>query len=420
MLVISVAFLFRVLIFWLFSWEERITDSYEVIAVNLLSGKGFSYNSMDPTVCRMPVYPFWLSFLLFIFGYDPIPYTALRFAEVLIDSLTAVFVLRLASTWFPNLRSSQLLGAGIAYAINPFSAYYSVKLGSETLATASLVLFLIGFHGAFVQKKTKLRSVLLTGVLGGFLVLNKSVFIPVVLLLPIVSFLALRQISLRKFSTLFIQYALIASLVVTPWVFRNVRATEGKIVFQTLSGFNFWYDFSLDKNRNQSIISENWDTAYIGDTVFVVDGVRYAHYDLAASVDVMYDRIMVRKAFQWIASNPMSFLGKTIDNMFAFWYQLETPKKMLAGGIFSLSSLLIALFSIRSLASCDHEKEAIFFAMTILLVDIVYSPILAVFRYSLVIHPLLLTLVGSFIVEQASRVMQKYKSRSNSFRRSSS
>ena len=91
------ALFFRLCFLFLIQWDNHIIDSYDEIAINLIEGKGFSYNGVDPTVCRAPAYPAYLAILFLVFGHEPEPFLILRIFDIFLDSLIALFVLWISS-----------------------------------------------------------------------------------------------------------------------------------------------------------------------------------------------------------------------------------------------------------------------------------------------------------------------------------
>ena len=167
-----------------------VMDSYDVMGQNLLDGHGFSYRAGEsiPTVTRAPFYPLWWAAILGVLGRD---FLLLRMAEGLVDAITAMLVVFMTaelcrlplsqSRLEPRLddTASHAGGpmttpmiAGVLYAVQPFSIYYAVKMGSETWFTLFLVLFVWCFTLWWLAPGYG-RGALMGGVLG-VLMLNKS------------------------------------------------------------------------------------------------------------------------------------------------------------------------------------------------------------------------------------------------------
>ncbi len=387
---------FRLILLLTFEWEDHIIDSYDDIAVNMLEGNGFSYNGDDPTVCRAPAYPTYLATIFYCFGYHPVPFFILRLIDITLDSITAIVVLWLSILWFPNLNRFGKLGAGIAYALNPFAAYYTLKLGAEPLSIFFFSIHLVILYKVFFQKKLNFAGITLLGISGGILMLNKSIFLPVVILIPILLF----SLFLNMRSWSFVLSALLATgisfLILLPWSWRNTAVADRFIPVQTLLGFNFWYDFTIDNNRNLNFVAGKLNTTiFETGKVLLNDGSPYYPYSLDAKQDAKYDRELINRAIKWIKNNPSKFAIKVIDNMFSFWYMVKTPKKMIIAAIFSLTFICLSLRGAVINFSLGHKLESIFFLVLILSIDLVYAPVFSIFRFSLATFPVLSLLAGS-------------------------
>ena len=138
------------------------------------------------------------------------------------------------------------------------------------------------------------------------------------------------------------------------------------------------------------------------------DGSPYAPYALKATDDATYDRQLTSDAFKWIVKYPVRFIFKVIDNLLSFWYVVETPKKMFITGLFSLGLIALALRS-TTIDSHKHMREQVFFLVLIGTIDLLYSPVLGVFRFSLVTHPLLCVLSGPSLSSLAAKLRERIK-----------
>jgi len=396
LVVFGLALTLRLVLVFALGWEDRIVDAYDLIANNLINGNGFSYNGTDPTVCRGPAYPFYLSLFFRALPADSATFTIIRGFDSLMDSFTAVVLVLASRRWFPQIAPGAALAAGLLYALNPFMAYYTVKLGSETLSIFFFALYLLVLYPAFVGRETARRPawIAAAGVLGGILILNKSVFLPLVVLVPVVLtavFPRLRTAAFWKQTTAAVCLSLV---IVTPWSVRNSMIAGAFVPTQTLTGFNFWYDFSQDTHRNNAVKSGDWNRTFRGDTVERPDGTPYHPYQLHTADDVRIDRQQISAALAWSLHHPGGFAVKVLDNLLAFWYQTETPAKMLASGIFSLLLLVLAVLGVILSRSAGLSGEALFFLLLILFFNLIYAPIMGVFRYSLVTYPMLSLLGG--------------------------
>ena len=125
------------------------------------------------------------------------------------------------------------------------------------------------------------------------------------------------------------------------------------------------------------------------------DGAPYHPYPLHPATDAAYDSQLVAAAIDWCKTEPGRFVLKILDNLAAFWFQVETPAKMAIAGTFSLLLFSLAFWGGRIAAVAGHHKECLFFLLLIGVIVSTYSPVMALFRYSLVTYPMLALLGGA-------------------------
>lgn len=383
----------RLLCFGLFPWPHVLIDGYDKIALSIISGSGFSYDTVHPTVTRGPAYPIYVAVTFLVSGGRSL--FALRIVSCILDAFTAGMLVRLGRTvWWRDTPRYGVV-AGLLYAINPFAIYYTVKLGSETLAAFALIVFLVVYMKLICFPVPRPLYAVLLGAASGFLVLNKSVFLPIVLLL----FCTIPPLS-KRLSTARLNWRVVAVctgvmlLVIAPWSIRNMLVSGRPVLVQTLTGFNFWYDFALDANRNSAIRSGNLDSTYTGGPVKMPDGTEFTPYSISAAEDAAGDAILTREALRWVIANLVATVWKILDNIASFWYLLESPRKMIVGGLFSCVLLLMAWVGIKKWPPEVNKAIPVFLAGVVALIVFAYSPIMAVFRYSLVTYPILSLLIA--------------------------
>ncbi len=120
---------------------------YDGIAVNILSGKGFTYYGRDPGM--EPLYPLFLAGVYGLFGHN---YDMVRVIQIFLFALTAVFVYLLAKKLFGHkiaLWSS--VATGLFYGI----ANQAGTLTTEMLFIFLFVVFIWAIYNATLENKHK-------------------------------------------------------------------------------------------------------------------------------------------------------------------------------------------------------------------------------------------------------------------------
>jgi hypothetical protein len=88
LLIFLLALVIRLVLLFSMPWENHIIDGYDQIALNMGRANGVSFDGIDPTVARAPVYPTYLFLLFRLFGNEPIPFLHIRLTDIVLDSFT--------------------------------------------------------------------------------------------------------------------------------------------------------------------------------------------------------------------------------------------------------------------------------------------------------------------------------------------
>lgn len=216
----------------LFLWggANKITgiDSYfyDPIARNLLSGKGYSLNGINPTADRPPLFTFLLAFLYFCFNYK-IPIVKLVLAAI--GSLEIFIVFIIGKKIF-----DQRIGivSAMVFAISPIFLRFSAHFNSESLFTG---LFLLGiFYLGCIERQKIIKYMALSGGFIGLATLTR----PVSLLFPMCLLpwiFIQRDWNYKTKISAYLVFLLAFSAVISPWIVRNYLVFKS-LVMTTQSG----------------------------------------------------------------------------------------------------------------------------------------------------------------------------------------
>ncbi len=377
-------------------YEDVIIDQYDVIAQNMLSGHGFGYiaGQTIPTVTRAPFYPFWLAFVFSIFGKN---FLVLRLFEALIDTVTTLLVYILVNrnaSFIMKTKSGSkshrlaLFASGV-YALQPFTIYYTVKLGPESWFTFWLLLALVMYFEFL--RYPRLKTDVLLGLCLAVSALNKSVALFLPFLWCLLA-LAMGILCRRTFA----HFALVVGIMIgalLPWMIRNYQVTSGAFVpVQTLIWWNFWYDFDVRPGE-------------IGSSLNALYPTWGGHpYSLSAPVDVRQEAYFADRALEWIRASPHAFMIKTLKNIGEFWYLTETKSKVLIVLVWQFLQLPFVIVGIIIGFRMPRRILVVFCVSTVLCFNLIYAPVFSVFRYSLVAVPLLSILIAMAILDVDQRM----------------
>ena len=370
-------------------YDRGIADSYDVIAVNLLHGRGFGYVSGVPTVARAPYFPVHIAAVYALVGES---LTALRVTaaagDALVAALVVVFVRAATATGSrpvslsPAERTRLAALAGLLYAAQPVTGYYAAKLVPETWLTLWLVLAAVCF--ARWWRGGGWTWALPLGIAAGVASLNKTVALGLALgvLAATLARTARRGID-RRLLAQSLAVLLVALAVVAPWTVRNGRVAHAFVPVQTMTWYAFWYDFEAGPSG-----------AARGRAAAVPAGMRKPP-TLTAVDDVRQERSLAREARSWMWAHPLDMAGKTAANAVEFWYFVETQGRSWAMIAFALLTLPWALAGVW-LTLRDRRLRLLGAVCVVVIVylDLLYAPILAVFRYSLPAWPFVAALAA--------------------------
>lgn len=231
------------------SWGGAVDVEYQSLAVNLFEGKGFSLGG-GKTMFREPAYPFFLFLNYKIFGMG----SGMVIIEQIILFLLALYLVYLiASKIFSSLVAKMSV---LITALVPVFLIYTTDLSSEILALFFVLLSVFLFVES-IEKKNLVFPIL-SGLFLGLLVLTKSIFIFIPVLLIPVYFIAKSKSALKK-SLLFILFFLIT---VSPWLCRNY-ANFDRIVVADRGGMVF-YLHAVKSERSYSELKDFAVSALFG------------------------------------------------------------------------------------------------------------------------------------------------------------
>lgn len=202
---------------------------YDLIGLNLSSGRGFSLDGNEPTALRGPAYPAFLALVYGVFGHN---YTAVWILQIGIHAANLLLVIWIAGTLFSARAGA---AAGLLYLVYPAFLIYTGLILTETLT----ILLLLG-STALLLAAVRRGALLLAGLSGGLLGLA-TLARPSTLLYPL--FLCLALLAFRATRPL-LRYGVVLGGVmlisVLPWTARNYVVFGRFIPVSVFSGYNLY------------------------------------------------------------------------------------------------------------------------------------------------------------------------------------
>lgn len=203
--------------------------SYRSIALNLLSGKGFSMSDASPYTPETTVTPGYPIFLAGIYAVFDNSTIAVVLFQIVINVILILIVFLFVKKRFGDT-AALISGAILTLDFN--TALFTTQLTTETLFTflfISSILFLVEF-----VEQGRLRYALFSGILIGLATLVR----PITLFLgvPLLLFIILSKLSWRKIAGWAIVIA-VQLACITPWIIRN-KIVFDEYFYSTVSDMN--------------------------------------------------------------------------------------------------------------------------------------------------------------------------------------
>lgn len=355
-------------------WSNHAAPvSYEHgrIAQNLLDGEGFSIEFLGapsrPTSQQAPFYPFFLAGVFTFFGVESAgAILVVQLIQCLAGTALVLAVVWLAWSLLPESPATGWL-AGIGAAVYPTHLYMVTHLQVALWAALTLTL-LLGvvtlprFRGTW-------RGAILAGVLAGLLLLIEPIL---ALALPLCALALLvndigdarrrlyRSNASRHWpgaSARVAAMALVAAIVIAPWVARNWRV-HGQFVFiKSTFGYAFWQgnnpsSWGTDKipkagaeplrlahdgtlaGMNRALWEARHETVYIDDVLLRPNG----YSELAGLSEVERCRVLGRKAAQFVRANPERY-GRLCLNRLRYFLLFDETNPKAANRLYRLATV---------------------------------------------------------------------------------
>jgi 4-amino-4-deoxy-L-arabinose transferase-like glycosyltransferase len=268
---------------------------YDRLAWNLVEGRGFTSDGVNPTAFRPPLFPFFLAGVYTLFGRS---YGAVRVLQAVLGAASCVLIFFLADRLYG--RREALLALGISALYPAFvSFYYSPRaILSETLFMfLMLSAWLLLAAGAL-----RIRHVALSGLLLGASCLVKG---QILFLAPLVALWIL--VSGRS---LFHAFLFLITFAVLPglWAARNVVVMGDLIPVSSNGGISTFASYN-PKSRGLGNAEEGYGELLKEDAELAAKGWREAERS----------RYFLGKAWEEARLRPLRTLKLTARRFLLFW-----------------------------------------------------------------------------------------------------
>lgn len=350
------------------SLAESDSQTYYVIADNLLDGIGYRYSAEEPpTAKRTPGYPVFIASVFKLFGRN---FNAVRVAQCILEVISTYLVFTIGVLLFRNYSVGIL--ASLAYALYPPAVISTTYIMSEALYTFLLLAFVITCLLGMKSRRYALFAA--SGMFFGAATLTRPGALPLPIALLIVAVVWKRDLWKG-----FLLLAMAFSLTMLPWVLRNQRDMGKPIVTSTLVGGNLYKGNHLPTQG-----------AYFMSTDSLLTRELYALVESAT--ETQRDSILQAEAVKMVMANKSETALLALKKIPRLWLNLgygrKPSKKSLAVAGFHAILLLLGLYGFTQIRG-ESRYLSIVPVTTIVLSTIMYLAVAAEVRFVFPLIPIL-------------------------------
>lgn len=282
---------------------------YEVIAENLLAGRGFGIEYLGTwyRTFGSPPFSYLCAAIYWLFGKS---HYAMLGIQAVFSSIAALGCYGIGCRLFsPRIG----LAAAALVAFHPGLIYVDTHKIHPLSFDAALAV--LGVELVLALKTTRSWKVLvLSGLLHGLALFERSTFAGLILLAVFSLWLSNRGNTFARLATI---YLLAVVTITVPWVLRNFHLYQEPILISTTGGEVFW------RGNNVLASGGGYAEGRPGIAVFEASPEGFQNQILGKD-ELTQNRIFTREALSFILSQPMMALQLYGRKLFAFWWFSKT------------------------------------------------------------------------------------------------
>ncbi len=267
--------------------------TYHGIAVNLIEGRGFSQDGINPSCFVAPLYPFFLAAVYFLAGVQPL---LVELVQAVLGSVTAWLLYLLVRSYFDH---GPALIAFVLALFMPELVVLNTFLYTETVFIFLFVATLWLAVRALAAPSWKRLAI--AGLVAGLVTMTRGVTLFLPVLLGIALLLRYRPRAVLRQVTL---YGLFFVMPIIPWAIRNYVVFEAFVPIAVGTGDVMWTGNYLPLDGKYSY----------GETMALMDSMT------AGMNQVQRERRLRQEAIDNIVEQPWATLGLMGRKMIRFWF----------------------------------------------------------------------------------------------------
>jgi 4-amino-4-deoxy-L-arabinose transferase-like glycosyltransferase len=332
---------------------------YIGLANNILDGRGYSSDGINPMAERVPLYPIFLSLIFFFFGEH---YFVVRIIQSILGAATCLVIYFLGKEIFP--RRVAIIAAIIATFYYPF-IQMSAYLVTETV---SIFLLLFSFWWLIKSKEDNFaRSFIFSGILLGLAGLTRSTFFGFYPLIPLIFVLtsSCKKEGLKQGTLIFIGIA----LVLLPWVTRNYLNFHKLIPISTRTGY------VLYQGNNPMATGDSGGWWPVGRQYVIPE-------EVSRMTEIEKNSYLEKEAKKFIKNNPKRFFHLFLKKIVNMWRPYYSGTSRLSHLVMIFSYIPLMILGISGIfLSYKTWRKTIVFVLFILYYVLIHAILVATIRY---------------------------------------
>ncbi len=386
-------------------------EGYQKMAINILSGKGFFLGESDdpilrnhgkPTLLRPPLYPYFISLVYYMFGYNQ---TLIVVIHILVNLLMIFIIYQIAVKVFD--RKTAFLSSFVLSLYPPFIWYLS-RLYNENLFNILLALSVL--YAVKIFSDISLKNSIIFGLLSGLTSLCKGQMIvyPLVLLPGLIY---VYQSDIAKVVKRFSLMLIFMLLVISPWTVRNYIVSGKFVLIQSGAAIHFMRGNALfEKNIGFSnpYHKNAMDEAFAKERKIIK---QFESVNKRKITELELTEVFDNIVMEYIKNNPLRFIKKILTGCLQFWYLGESKVKSTGMAIIQFPLILFAIMGIYPVYK-KRSKLIIPVYSLIIFFTVIHAALLAISRYSIPVMPYVIILASFGITNLYENLFFSKKSRS--------
>lgn len=312
------------------------------IAKNIVEYHQYSeFIDQGGTAFKLPVYPFFISFFLKIFGDDALLVIAIF--QALLSFFTPILLFKIT-----KLFGYEKVGiiAGFFFIFSPAYFLYPGIIEASNVFISILLLWFYLYFKIWFSVNNRIKEFIILGIVSALLFLTQVVVVPLACIM-ILALLIFKKIDVRQFSFIVI----ITALLYSPWVIRNYVVFDKIVLSKTPAWQNIYYGFTENGQLmdDLKLISKEKD---------------HQLYQTRDEInELVMEKIYEDEVAKATKNKPHYFVKKAASNFFCLWF---VPPKYFNDNSLSvlfgrkIYVVLLNIFTLVSLVFLYRQSKSLF------------------------------------------------------------